>query len=73
MIKLTKKINMQSTILIFCFLPIIILFIVIKISVLLLGVETESEYVRKESKKPHGPYLEDAYEDIDNEKEQFED
>ena len=42
-----------------------------KLSVWVLSIETESEYVRKESKRPHGPYLEDAYADVDKEEEKL--
>ena len=29
----------------------------------------EVKYVKKESKRPHGPYLADAYADVDEEEE----
>ena len=34
-------------------------------------IEEISKYVKEESKKPHGPYLADAYADVDEEKEEY--
>lgn len=64
---------MKSLILLSCFLPLIIIYIIMKLSVWIASVETETEYVRKESKRPHGPYVADAYADVDKEKEEFGD
>ena len=33
------------------------------------AVNSEQNYVREESTKPHGPYLADAYADVDEEEE----
>lgn len=52
-----------------CFLPIAIIFIITKISLLLSSSASEIHYVREESTKPHGQYLESPYEDVDNAKE----
>ena len=43
-----------------CFLPILIIFVVLKLVLLLEESGREVNYVKEESKKPHGPYV-DAY------------
>jgi hypothetical protein len=40
-----------------------------KFALLLSTSKNEIEYVKAESKKPHGPYLEFPYEDVDEENE----
>jgi hypothetical protein len=64
---------MTSVILIGCFTPLIIIFIIIKLSVWISAVNSEETYVRTESKKPHGPYVGDAYADVDEEEEEYGD
>ena len=64
---------MTSVILIGCFTPLIIIFIIIKLSVWVSAVNSEKTYVRTESKKPHGPYVADAYADVDEEEEEYGD
>jgi len=64
---------MTSVILIGCFTPLIIIFIIIKLSVWISAVNSEKTYVRTESKKPHGPYVADAYADVDAEEEEYGD
>ena len=64
---------MTSVILIGCFTPLIIIFIIIKLSVWISAVNSEKTYVRSESKKPHGPYVADAYADVDAEEEEYGD
>ena len=54
-----------------CFLPLAIIFIIIKLSVWLSGIYTEEKYVESESRREHGPYVADAYEDIDREAEEY--
>jgi hypothetical protein len=63
----------QSIILIACFLPLGIIYIVMKLSVWIAAVNSEKEYVREESLKPHGPYVADAYADVDEEEEEYGD
>ena len=46
--------------LLLCFLPILIIFIVMKLVLLLGESGKEVNDVKEESKKPHGPYV-DAY------------
>ena len=52
-----------------CFLPLAIIYIVMKISLWLSSSVSEVNYVREESKRPHGPYVANAYEDADKEEE----
>ncbi len=52
-----------------CFLPLAIIIIITKISLLISSSFSEAKYVEEESKKPHGPFVDNAYEDIDKEKE----
>ena len=50
-------------ILFFCFLPAIILFILMKFVLLVEESHKEYDYVRKEPTRERGPYVEDPYED----------
>ena len=62
---------MKPLILIACFLPLGIIYIVMKLSVWNASSESERAYVREESRKPHGPYLENPYGDVDEEDEEY--
>jgi len=42
-----------------------------KLAVWLSATNAESTYVKKESLRPHGPYLADAYADVDEEEEEY--
>ena len=64
---------MNPLVLIACLSPIVIIWIVMKFSLLLFSANDERNYVRAESKKPHGPYLADAYADVDEEEEEYGD
>ena len=64
---------MNPIILTACFLPLVAIFIVMKLSVWLSSVYTEEKYVESESRKPHGPYVADAYADVDEEEEEYGD
>ena len=44
-----------------------------KLAVFLSGIYSEEKYVESESSKPHGPYLADAYADVDEEEEEYGD
>ena len=44
-----------------------------KLSLWIFAVNKEQKYVKAESKKPHGPYLADAYADVDEEEEEYGD
>lgn len=59
----------ETIVLIGCFLPLVIIYIVMKLAVWVSAVNSEQNYVREESTKPHGPYLADAYADVDEAEE----
>ena len=64
---------MNPVILIACLSPIAIIWIVMKLSLLLFSANDERRSVKAESKKPHGPYVADAYADVDEEEEEYGD
>jgi len=64
---------MNPIILIGCFTPLALIWIIMKISVWIAAVNEEQNYVNAESKKPHGPYVANAYEDVDAEEEEYGD
>ncbi len=64
---------MNPVILLACLSPIAIIFIVMKLAVFLSEIYSEEKYVESESKKPHGPYVANPYEDVDEEEEEFTD
>ena len=63
----------MNLVLLACFTPLVIIFLVMKLAVWLSGIYTEEKYVESESRKPHGPYLADAYADVDDEEEEYGD
>ena len=63
---------MKPFILVACLSPIAAIWIVMKVS-LVLRSKRRAKYVRAESKKPHGPYVADAYADVDEEEEEYGD
>jgi len=64
---------MKPFILVACFLPLGVIWIVMKLSLWVAAVNDEQKYVRSESKKPHGPYVANAYADVDEEDEEYGD
>ena len=62
---------MKPFVLIACFLPIIVIWLVMKLSLWLSSSVTEVNYVREDAKRPHGPYLDNPYADIDEEDEEY--
>jgi hypothetical protein len=52
-----------------CFLPLAIIYIIMKVSLWLSSSVSEVNYVRKDSKRPHRKYLENPYGDVDEENE----
>tara|TARA_R100001509_G_scaffold132311_1_gene85748 strand:+ start:51 stop:260 length:210 start_codon:yes stop_codon:yes gene_type:complete len=64
---------MKPLILVACFLPLAIIWIVMKLSLWIAAVNTEQKYVREESRKPHGPYVANPYADVDEDEEEFTD
>ena len=65
--------KMMTVKLLLCFLPLLMIWIVMKLSVWIFAVNDEKNYVKAESRKPHGPYLADAYADVDEEEEEYGD
>ena len=64
---------MRPLILVGCFIPLVIIFIVMKLAVWIEAVNAEQDYVREDAKRPHGPYVADAYADVDEEEEEYGD
>ena len=62
---------MNPIILIGCFTPLVIIFLVMKVAVWLSAVNTESDYVRREPLRKRGPFLENPYADVDEEEEEY--
>ena len=56
---------MKSLVLIACFLPLALIWLIMKLSIWISAITEEQKYVREESKRQHGPYLENAYADLD--------
>tara|TARA_B100000965_G_C19596856_1_gene760656 strand:+ start:1966 stop:2118 length:153 start_codon:yes stop_codon:yes gene_type:complete len=44
-----------------------------KLAIWLYATKEEKEYVGAESRKPHGPYVENPYADVDEDEEEFTD
>ena len=63
----------QSFVLIACFLPLGIIYIVMKLAVWMSAVNAESDYVGQEPLRKRGPYVENPYEDVDEEEEEYGD
>jgi hypothetical protein len=53
-----------------CFLPLAIIYVIMKVSLWLSSSVSEINYVREDAKRPHGPYVENPYEDADEENEE---
>ena len=64
---------MNPLILLACLSPLAIIFIVMKLAVWISAVNSESGYVRKEPFRKRGPYVADAYADVDQEEEEYGD
>ena len=62
---------MKALILIACFLPLVTIWLVMKLSVWIATVNMEQKYVRDDAKRPHGPYVESPYGDSDEEGEDY--
>ena len=62
---------MKPLILIACFLPLAMIWLIMKLSLWIAAVNEEQTYVREDAKRPHGPYVENAYGDVDEEKENY--
>jgi uncharacterized membrane protein len=62
---------MNPVILIGCFTPLIIIFIVMKLAVWIEAVNSESNYVKREPLRKRGPYVENPYADVDEDEEEY--
>jgi len=62
---------MKPLILIACFLPLAMIWLIMKLSLWIAAVNEEQTYVREDAKRPHGPYVEDPYGDVDEEEENY--
>ena len=63
----------KTIVLIVCFLPLIIIYIVMKLAVWVSAVNAEQDYVRKEPLRKRGPFVANAYADVDEEEEEYGD
>ena len=64
---------MNPVILIGCFTPLVLIFIVMKLAVWVSAVNSETDYVRKEPLRKRGPFVANPYADVDEEEEEFTD
>jgi hypothetical protein len=64
---------MNSLVLFACFLPIGIIYIVMKLAVWVSVVNDETNYVRKEPLRKRGPFVANPYADVDEEEEEYGD
>ena len=64
---------MNPIVLIGCFTPLALIWIIMKLSVWIAAVNEEQNYVREDAKRPHGPYVANAYADVDEEEEEYGD
>ena len=53
------------------FLPLAIIYIVMKLAVWIEVVNAEQDYVRREPLRKRGPFVENPYEDVDAEEEEY--
>ena len=52
-----------------CFLPLAIIYIIMKVSLWLSSSVSEVKYVKEDAKRLHGPFLTNVYDDFDPENE----
>jgi hypothetical protein len=64
---------MNPVILIGCFTPLVLIFIVMKLAVWVSAVNSETDYVRKEPLRKRGPFVANPYADVDEEEEEYGD
>jgi len=64
---------MKPAVLIACLSPIAIIWIVMKLTLWLSATNTERKYVAGEKYRVRGPYVADAYADVDEEEEEYGD
>ena len=63
----------EVVVLLGCFLPLIIIFIILKLIVWIEAINAETDYVRKEPLRERGPYLANPYADVDEKEEEYGD
>ncbi len=59
--------------LVLCFVPLAIIYIVLKLAVWMSAVNSESDYVKQEPFRKRGPYVADPYADVDEEEKEYGD
>ena len=64
---------MNPIILVGCFTPLIIIFIVMKFVVWIEAVNTEQDYVKREPLRKRGSFVANPYEDVDAKEEEYGD
>ena len=64
---------MNPVILIACFSPLVVIWIVMKVALWLMETNQERKYVSAERFRKRGPYLEGVYDDVDAEEEEYGD
>jgi hypothetical protein len=60
----------NALILSLCFLPLAVIWLVMKLALWFSAISEETKHVREESRKPH-TYVADAYADVDEEDEEY--
>ena len=63
----------MNLVLVACFFPLAIIYIIMKVAVWMSAVNAEQDYVRREPLRKRGPYVADAYADVDEEEEEYGD
>ena len=64
---------MKPVILVACFFPLALIWIIMKLSLWISAVNEEQKYVAGEKYRVRGPYLDNAYADVDEEEEEYGD
>ena len=62
---------MKPLILFACFLPLAMIWLVMKLSVWIAAIGDEQTYIKEDAQRQHGPYLENPYGDVDEEDEEY--
>ena len=63
----------MSYTLLLCLSPLVVIFVLMKFIVWISAVNSEQSYVRKEPFRKRGPYVANAYADLDEEDEEYGD
>ena len=62
---------MNTVVLAACFLPLAIIYVIMKLAVWLSATNAESTYVKKVSLRSHSEAMADAYADVDEQEEEY--